>query len=68
MGLTLGSDGTDHAGDAERCILEFEKEEGLKQHAINLRSTSYLSKQQYRKTMNKVSVEAWILQAGRRRK
>lgn len=65
--LTREDDRTDHAGDAERCRLEFEKEEGLKQHAITLRNASYLSKQQYRKTMNKISAGVWILQAGRRR-
>lgn len=43
-----------------------EKEERLEQHAINLRTTSYLSKQQYRKTMNKVYGEVWIIQAGHR--
>ena len=66
--LTQEDDGTDHAGDAERCRPDFEKEEGLEQHAITLRNASYLSKQQYRKTMNKVSAGAWILQACRRRK
>lgn len=65
--LTQEDDGTDHAGDAERCRLEFEKEEGLKRHAITLRNASYLSKQQYRKTMNNVFAGVWILQAGRRR-
>ena len=64
----LASDRTDRAGDAERCRLEFEKEEGLKQQDITLRNASYLSKQQYRKTMNKRYAGAWILQAGRRRK
>ena len=66
-GLTQEGEGTDYAGDAERCRLEFEKEERLKQHAITLRNGSHLSKQQYRKTMNKMSAGAWILQAGRRR-
>ena len=65
--LTQEDDGTDYAGDAERCRLEFEKEGGLKQHAITLRNASYLSKQQYRKTMNKITAGVWILQAGRRR-
>ena len=60
-------DGIDHAGNAERCRLEFEKEEGLGHHAITLRNASYLSQQQYRKAMNKVSEGVWILQAGRRR-
>ena len=67
MGRTLGDDGTDHAGDAEKCRLKFEKEEGLKQHAITLRNASYLSQQQYRKTMNKIFAGVWILQAGRLR-
>ena len=60
-------DGIDHAGNAERCGLEFEKEGGLEQHAITLRNSFYLSKQQYRKTMNNISVGVWILQAGQRR-
>ena len=60
-------DGIDHARDAERCRVEFEKEGGLKQHAVTLRNASYLSKQQYRKTMNRISARVWILQAGRRR-
>lgn len=67
-GLSNEDDGIDHAGDAERCRLELEKEGGLKQHAITLRNASYLSKQQYRKTMNKISAGVWILQAGRRRR
>lgn len=66
-GLTQEDDGIDHAGDAERCRLEFEKEGGLKQQAITLRNASYLSQQDYRKTMNKLSAGVWILQAGRRR-
>ena len=67
----LAGDATDHAGDAERCRLEFEKEEGLKQQAITLRNASYLSQQQYRKTMKETSAGVWILQAhqaGPRRK
>ena len=67
-GLTHMDDGTDHACDSERCRLEFEQDEGQKQHAITLRNASSLSKQQYRKTMNKISAGVWILQAGRRRK
>lgn len=65
--LTQEDDETDYAGDAERCRLEFEREKGLKQHAITLRNASHLSKQQYRKTMNEISAGVWILQAGRRR-
>ena len=65
--LTHEDDGADHAGDAERCRLEFEKAGGLNQHVITLRNASYLSKQQYRQTMNKISAGVWILQAGRRR-
>ena len=64
---TPEDDEADHAGDAERCRLEFEKGGGLKQHAITLRNASYLSKQQYRQTMNELSAGIWILQAGRRR-
>ena len=64
-GLTRGSD--DHTGDVERCRLEFEKEERLKQHAITLRNASYLSEQQYRKTINKINAGVWILQAGYQR-
>ena len=66
--LWLASDRTDRAGDAERCRLDFEKEEGLKQQAITLRNASYLNQQQYRKTMNYMYAGVWILQAGRRRK
>ena len=65
--LTYEDGGTDQAGGAERCRLEFEKEGGLKQNAITLRNASYVSKQQYRKTMNKISAGVWRLQAGRRR-
>ena len=60
-------DGANHADDADRCRLEFEKGGGLKQHVITLRNASYLSKQQYRQTMNNISAGVWILQAGRRR-
>ena len=67
-GLTQENDGIDRTGDVERCRLDFEKEGGLKPDAITLRNASYLSKQQYRKTMNKISAGIWILQAGRRRK
>ena len=65
--LSQENDGTDHVGDAERCRLDYEKEEGLEQHAITLRNASYLSKRKYRKTMNKVHAREWILQGGRRR-
>ena len=61
------ADGIDHAGDAERCRLDFEKEEGLKHHGITLRNASYLSKKQFRKTMNETYTGVWVLQAGRRR-
>ncbi len=60
-------DGIDHARDSERCRLEFEKEGGLNQHALTLCNTLRLSKQQYRKTMNKKSAGEWVLQAGQRR-
>ena len=66
--LGLGGNEIDHAGDAERCRLEFEKEGGLDHHAITLRNASYLSKRQYRKTMNNKSPGVWISQAGRRSK
>ena len=66
--LGLGGNEIDHAGDAERCRLEFEKEEGLEHHAITLRNASYLSKRRYRKTMNDWYTGVWVLRGGRRRK
>ena len=65
--LTQENDGADHASDAESCRLKFEEAEGLEQHAITLRNASYLSREQYRKTMNKIYAGVWVLQAGRRR-
>ena len=61
-----GDYGNDHASEAERCRLDFEKEEGLTQQAITLRNASYLSDQRYKDTMSKSFCGEWILQAGRR--
>ena len=64
--LVDGYDVNDHASEAERCRLDFEKGEGLTQQAITLRNASYLSDQRYKQVMTKWSCGDWILQAGRR--
>ena len=64
--LVDGYDVKDHASEAERYRLDFEKREGLAQQAITLRNASYLSDQRYKHIMTKAFYREWILQAGRR--
>ena len=66
VALVNDYDVNDHASEAERCRLNFEKGEGLTQQAITLRNASYLSDQRYKQVMIKWSCGDWILQADRR--
>lgn len=58
--------GNEHASEAGKCKVDFEKEEGMMQQAVTLRNASYLSDQLYRDTMNKRFCGEWILQADQR--
>ena len=52
--------GNDHASEAERCRLGFEKEEGPTQQAITLRNASCLRGQRYKGTMQKCFCGEWF--------
>ena len=57
---------SEQAGEAEKCMMDFEKEEGLVQQALTTRNASYLIDQRYKDTMSKYYGGVWILQAGQR--
>ena len=61
-----GDNRSEQVIEAEKCRVDFEKEEGMMQQALTLRNASYLSGQRYKHTMNNWFHGEWILQAGQR--
>ena len=57
---------SEQAGEAERRMIDFEKEEGMVLQALTARNASYLIDQRYKYTISKRYCRAWILQAGQR--
>ena len=62
----VGDQESEQAGEAEKCMMDFEKEEGMVQQALTTRNASYLIDQRYKDTMSKWYREVYILQAGQR--
>ena len=57
---------SEQAGQAEKCMMDFEKEEGMVQQALTTRNASYLINQRYKDTISKRYCGVWILQADQR--
>lgn len=53
-------------GEAEKCMMDFEKEEGMVQQALTTRNASYLFDRRYKDTISKRYCGGWILQANQR--
>ena len=62
----VGHQESEQAGEAEKCMMDFEKEEGMVQQALTTRNASYLIDQRYKDTISDRYCGAWILQAGQR--
>ena len=62
----VGHQESRQAGEAEQCMMDFEKEEELVQQALTARNASYLIDQRYKNTISKRFCGVWILQADQR--
>ena len=62
----VGHQESEQAGEAEKCMMDFEREEGMVQQALTTRNASYLIDQRYKDTISDRCCGAWILQAGQR--
>ena len=62
----FGRQESGQAGEAEQCMIDFEKEEGMVLQALTARNASYLIDQQYKYTISKRYCGGWILQADQR--
>ena len=61
-----GDQENEKASEAEKCRMDFEKEEGMTQQAVTHRNASYLKDQRYKDKMSNRFCRVWILQADQR--
>ena len=57
----VGHQESEEAGEAEQCMMDFEKEEELGQQALTARNASYLIDQRYKNIISKRFYGVWIL-------
>ena len=63
----VGHQEGEQAGEAEKCMMDFEKEAGMVQKALTTRNASYLIDQRYKDTtISKPFCGVWILKADQR--